>query len=272
MKWIGKFLGLLLAISLAVAVQAWVLNQTVWSATYLTTQMHDANLADTLANVLPDVAVQVTGESEETRLAMKEALTPAYLQGQLDTLTPQMLDYFRGTGQQPQLDLRDLEAGITNAGLPVPPKLKSFIETPTTLSAGKFDEILKAASARGAQALWLGPLVSLVLAALIFIVSPHRRWSVLAGSFALAAVLLGILGVLAYSPPQLIASALDTSVWKLLTPAVKPLTERVAQDQAHALWVSAAVSLGLAILLAAVHFLAKTFGRRHKKSKGQLPA
>jgi hypothetical protein len=270
MQWLSKLLGLLLAIAAALTVQAWVLNQTIWNSPYVLDQMHNAKLATQLSTVLPEVAVQVTGESEETRLAMKEVLTPNYIQSQLDALTPQMIAYLRGTGEQPVLDLRELEARITNAGLPIPPKLESTIQNPTNVSAGNFDSILKTASSKGNQVLWLGPLVCVVLIGIIFVIMRHRRWSTLAGSFALSAVFLGILGALAYSPPQLISSALDTSAAKLLTPIVKPLADHIAQDQARALWMAAIASLGIAIILAIVHLVAKTFHRKEKKHKGPL--
>jgi hypothetical protein len=272
MHWLGKLFGLLLAISLAITVQAWVLNQTVWSADYLKSQMHTVRLADHLSTVLPDVLVQVTGESEETRLAMSEVLTPHYIQDQLDTLVPQMIAYLHGTAAQPIIDLRDTQATITNAGLPTPPKLKSLIGTPIPVSAGQFDTLLKVASTRSTQALWLGPLVSIVLIALIFILSGHRRWSTFAGSMVVAAILLGIMGALAYTPPQLIASALDTSAQKLLTPVVRPLAEAIAHDQAYALWVAALVALAGAAGLMIIHFIIKLFGHHHKKHKGAAAA
>jgi hypothetical protein len=267
MHWLGRFLGFLLALCLVATAQLWILEQTISNADYLISQMHETHFADQLAGVLPEVAAQIIGESEETRLAIKEAVTPKYVESQLDALVPQMIGYLHGNGPQPVLDLRDLEAPITNAGLPIPAKLQSMIDTPSNVNAGQFDSILIQVATRSTQLLWLVPLVGLILLVLIVILLGHRRWSVLAGSAVFAALVLGVIGLVDYSPPRLISSAIETSPVKALAPALLPFTTSIAKNQTQAAWIVAATLIGVSVILIFMGFVAKIISQHRKKRK-----
>lgn len=262
MKLLSRFLGGLLALVLAATAGAWVLGQALVDEHYLVRRAADAQIADQLADGLPAALAALTSTPEDTRVILAQAVTPAFVRDQLETVLPQLVRYYAQNGAVPQVDLRDLAVRIRGEGFAVPPALEPTLATPQSVTAGRLDGTLRAVAHTSSQLVWLGPLAAAGLTGLILLVARQRRWLVLAGAAMGGALGVLILAALAYVPPPLIASTLTTSPARALAPAVRSLAEAVARDQSHRLlWVAAGLA-GAAALLCVIHSVARL---RHRK-------
>jgi hypothetical protein len=256
MKALANLLTALLAVALVITVGAWVIDRTVWNGPYLLQTADRSHLSEELAKALPEaVATSLGGNQADTKTVLAQAITPAYVHGLLESLVPQLEKYYQGSGPVPTLDLRELKARIEAADLPVPASLSPSLEQPIAV-ATPASPVLTSVATRTHQATWLGPLVAIALIGLIVVAARHRRWLVLAGATLGAAIGCAVLAGVATVPPRLIASSIDTSPIRALTPAVRHYSESVGHDQSHILIVAAIILLLLTVVLGVGHLLA----------------
>jgi hypothetical protein len=197
MKFISHFLAVLLTLALVVSAGAWVVNQTTGDEHYLVHQAEQAHVADQLAQGLPAMLAGLTPTPDDAKVVLAQAITPAFIQDQIETVLPQLVRYYGQDGAVPQLDLRELEARIQGAGFAVPPALTATLDTPQPVTVGRLDNGLKTAAHTSQQLVWWGPLAALALTVLIVLVARGRRWLVLAGSALGGAVGVAVLAGLA---------------------------------------------------------------------------
>ncbi len=261
MRWLSRLLATLLALTVVAAVGAWVLNQTLWNQAYLRHKAEQVNLAGQLAPKLPAALTASLGLPADTEVMLASVLTPAYLQGQVDTLLVQLQRYYHGDGGVPQLDLSDLSARLPAAGFEPPPILAATLNQPHPLTAGQADSQIKQVVRTTQDLVWLAPMAAVLMIGLIVLVAGHRRWLTLAGATLGAA--LGLLGLAAaaYIPPRLVSSMVATSAAADLTIPLRSYAEAVMTDQLKLLLWTAAVLAVIALALVSVHLIVKV---RHR--------
>ena len=236
MKLVGRFLALLLAIALAATALAYVAERTIWSATYMQQAASRANVAPALAKQLPDTLARLSGGNPaDTKLVLSDVITPAYMDGQLDSLITQLERYYRSGGEVPTLDLRALSARVGDEDIPLPDQLRTTLDTPLAVTEPTLDPTITAASQRSAQLRWAAPVAAVVVIVLILLLAGRPRWMVIAeGLFGGAIATLAVAGATMVIP-GLISSGLETSPAQALAPLIKAYVAAVGVDQRHML-------------------------------------
>ncbi len=261
MKLLSRLLSSLFVLALVAGVGAWELNRTLWNANYLQQKAQETHLADGLARALPGVLLSGSGASPATLVAMQQIITPRFVQAQLDIIVPQTQQYLQGSGTAPQLNLAVVANQLQAAGFSVPPR----VAQPQAVLPKSVNALLMNISQHSHQLVWLAPLVALLLAGLIFVLSGHRRWRALAGACLSAAVSVAVLAGIALVLPGVLSASLNASTAKPLEPPIHAFLNAIASDQAHAfLWVAAGLVIA-AVGLILTHTVLKMAGRLHKR-------
>ncbi len=262
---LGRLLGGLMATALVVSAGAWVLERTVWSADYVQQKAADTKLADGLATHLPAVIGRTTSNPGETEVMLQQVLTPSFVRGQLQIMIPGLIHYYREGAPIPALNLSALQERLTDEGFVLPAGLAKTLQQPQPITpGGTADEVIQAGAGRVAQLLWLAPLLALIMAGLIVLLTGHRRFIVLSEGLLGAGLGTLALAGLATLPPGLAASALATSPAKELQEPVRTFMAAISHDQTWTLiWIAGTFGVAL-VVLSLIHLFFKLFGRHHE--------
>lgn len=273
MAWLARLFAGLLAAALALGIGAWVLERTIGDGEYMKRQAHETQLAEGLSGSLPAVLAADSAVPAQTQAALQQILTPAAVSAQLDTILPQLERYYRGQGEQPQLQLQDLVARAQATGVPIPPEVAAQLSESQPVQAGELDPALRSAAQQTDQLHWVAPLAAAALVGLILVLARHRRWMILAGATFSAAISTLVMAGVAQLLPRIFVSTLDTSPAKPLTAPIRRYAEAIAADQTHyLLWAAGVLGIITAVLVA-VHFVLRMHYRfgHHLPKPGPRP-
>lgn len=274
MHWLARGLAVLAVGAIFTTATIWVLDQTIGNADYLQRKATEVNLAQNLSSGLPEVIVAGTGASAADQAALSRLITPTFVENQLLTVLPQLVEHYREGGPVPKFDSATLTTQAAALGVTLPPDIAAQIPpAQPVVQPGQADATLQGATQQAVQLKWLAPLAAVILLVLIALLAGHHRWLTLAGTFTASAISVLVLSLLAQLPPSFITSALDTSPAKPLAGPIKQYAEAIARDQTQMLyWIAA--GLGIAtVLFIIIHFVARTLHRfgHHAKPKPGAP-
>lgn len=247
MKWLGRLLGGVLAVSLMATAVAWVSNATVWNTDYVLKTVADHGFYDKVAEALPPVLIGPTATGDQ-RYLLSQLISPGLVRHHLEGAIAGLGRYYREGGEAPRLDFSDVKQQFDALHLTPPPLVATLINAPVTLSNPAVDAVGQGASRKTAQLLWLGPTAAGVLVIIIAVISRRRRWSVLAAAAVGATALTAVASGVSLLIPGLATLSLSTSVWAQLAPSIKSMGEIMARDVSQRLlwW---AVGFGVAAVL-----------------------
>ncbi len=271
MRWLIRLLAWLLGLALVATAGLWVLGQTIGSSVYLDAKARQAHVADAVAAGLPGLLAASTETPSDTKVILQEAITPVFVQDQLDAVLPQLEQYYQTNGIAPKLDLSSLQDRITAAGYEVPEELAPTLQRPIPVTAGRLDGPLKATVQTLQQWGWVAPVAAVVLIGVILTLARTRRWIVLAGAAFSAALETALLAGTAHLLPSFVFSTLDTSAAKPLAVPVRDYLAAIASDQTRWLLMIAAGLAGATLVCLAIHGLLHVRHRFGRKTEPPVP-
>jgi hypothetical protein len=264
-KYLAGFLGFLAVVAIVLTTVAWVIDDSLLSATYLNQQANRASFYDNLADTLPEALSRQAPNPGATKTALEIVITAETMQSQLTPWFEQIEAYYKHNGPVPQLQFKDLAEQAQLYQVPLPPGPP--LDQPLTWQ----DPGLKLIADRLVVLKTVGAPIALGLLFLIFILSKGwQRQMRVAKTLVVAAFMVGGLYLLAKTLPGLASSALSgLSNFQTLAPGISKFVTLISEDLAVRF---GQIAIGLvtgAALLFPLAIVAKLSGKvgRHGEAK-----
>ncbi len=259
MKFVIKFLGLIVVICLATASLTYVLDNTLTNAKFLHAQANQSGLYDNLARDIPSLLSGGTG-AEATKTALGLAVTPNFVEDHIDPWFNQIEAYYQHNGPVPQLELKDLsdQAQIYGVKLSNPDGLTQPIKFQDPGLKPILDLL---------HQFWLASLI-LAAACLLLIGVLTKGWQRFvapAKTLIAAGIVVAVGAAIAQIVPGLLNSAVgQVEQLKVAAPDFLPFAKAVAggvTNEFLRLVAGLGIAAGALILLGLLSKLAGKFGR-----------
>jgi hypothetical protein len=260
MKFIGHVLAFMLASALSLAVSSLIFEQTLWNATYLQRQATDTKLYASLSEELPKAFAAADPELAKAGLP---PLDPVFIETQLGTLLPQLIDHVHRGGPAPTVDMAALYQAL---GLPVPDDAGVQI-----VDLGPADKNIIAISQNLRTAGQFSPLAIIVFALLIIVVMRHHRFPTLARAGLETAVAMGLIAGVLWLAPNFLVQSMSSPTLAPARDAIGPFLEAVCHGIAVWFGIAALVFIGLAVALWFTHHALALKARFKSKPKATTP-
>lgn len=249
MTWLRKLLMMVAGIALALGAGGWLIDHNVFQSQVVLVEIHKSDSCEQIAAAAPQIMVQALALPATSQPLLKGVVSSDYVCDRLDQLLPQFDAYYRHDGPPPQIDLRDLMAQLSEAGVPLPPAASAKLAVPITYSNAQIDGPLRDFAQLAQRSMGLSLAVAAAGMIILWLISAHKRWQSVAGVWLVAAVGLAAFAGLIRLAPTLVASPVASSWLSDLAPSIKGLATAVTTNASRQLLIAAAGSAVLAVAL-----------------------
>lgn len=260
-KLASGLLALFFGLALGLTVVSWLANSTILKPSSVLAAI-PADTYPRAAKALPDALAQLTPLNQDEKLILANQIDPGLVRQIGDSVVTQEIDYLHGNGRTPRMNLGQLADRLRTEGAPLPQKLYDRLDQPISLQSKVIDNTaVPAVGWLDRLRLW-GPAISLVLAALIWLLGAHLRFRTLAKGAIIAAVVVAASLAAVKLLPSLAASGLGTSPLASLAAIIKAALVSMTGAYVYQAVRAMLVLVAAAVVLAVAQVF---FGRKPKR-------